>query len=116
MSFFERERRARRSPMSSFLALLSSLSFFQKSDDETAFQIPPRDARARERERESKEKERVERERERRNDDDDDRSRRLLRWSRASSKLSDARTAKGPQRSRKGKRKDPTRERERERE
>ena len=40
-----------------FLAL-SSLSFFQKSDDETAFQIPPRDARARARERESKEKER----------------------------------------------------------
>ena len=55
--FFERETRSS-IPVVVFLALLSSLSFFQKSDfDETAFQIPPRDARARE-------KERVERERE----------------------------------------------------
>lgn len=56
---FLRERETRSSiPVVVFLALLSSLSFFQKSDfDETAFQIPPRDARARE-------KERVERERE----------------------------------------------------
>ena len=54
--FFERETRSS-IPNVVFLALLSSLSFFQKSDDETAFQIPPRDARARE-------KERVERERE----------------------------------------------------
>ena len=54
--FCERETRSS-IPVVVFLALLSSLSFFQKSDDETAFQIPPRDARARE-------KERVERERE----------------------------------------------------
>lgn len=55
--FFERETRSS-IPVVVFLALLSSLSFFQKSDfDETAFQIPPRDARERE-------KERVERERE----------------------------------------------------
>ena len=57
MSFFERERETRSSiPVIVFLALLSSLSFFQKSDDETAFQIPPGDAREKERERESKEK------------------------------------------------------------
>ena len=48
--FFERETRSS-IPVVVFLALLSSLSFFQKSDDETAFQIPPtRCARARERE------------------------------------------------------------------
>ena len=55
--FCERETRSS-IPVVVFLALLSSLSFFQKSDfDETAFQIPPRDARERG-------KERVERERE----------------------------------------------------
>ena len=44
-------------PVVVFLALLSSLSFFQKSDDETAFQIPPRDAREREEERVERERE-----------------------------------------------------------
>ena len=97
MSFFERERETRSSipNVIVFLALLSSLSFFQKSDDETAFQIPPTRC-ARERERESKEKER------RRNDDDDD----FAVVARVIKTLGDG--TKGPQRSsRKGKRKDP---------
>ena len=54
--FFERETRSS-IPVVVFLALLSSLSFFQKSDDETAFQIPPRDAREREEERVERERE-----------------------------------------------------------
>ena len=109
---FLRERETRSSiPVIVFLALLSSLSFFQKSDDETAFQIPPRDARARKRKRESRKRKR------------DDATTTTTTPSSSSfavvarviKTLGDARTAKGPQRSsRKGKRKDPqTRERER---
>ena len=55
---FLRERETRSSiPVIVFLALLSSLSFFQKSDDETAFQIPHA-MRARARERESRKRKR----------------------------------------------------------
>jgi len=83
---------------------------FSKIGRRDGFSDPPtRCAREKEKERESKEKER------RRDDDDDDPIVVVFCGGRARHQNSWTRTAKGPQHSRKGKRKDP-RERERERE
>ena len=104
---FLRERDALVDPRHCVFGAAFVSLIFSKIGRRDGFSDPPRDARARKRERE-----RVERERERRNDDDDDR-RRLLRWSRAYSKLSDA-DGKRTTTLSKRKKERSTRERERE--